>query len=285
MKKANYILLPALVGTMVLGSAGTAFAAQGAQNGRGQGQANRNGAQVSTGRADNDRPTRPLNHRVGEITAINGTMFTVKLTSPDYIEKTLSVDVSKATFEKITFDATATSTKPTPVSQTLSDLEVGETIGIKIDGNVTEDMTSVVASLVTEIEGDKQERPVAQNGKRNASSTKPFLREGKRIVGEVLSINGTTLVVKAMNEKEYTIDADSAEIRNGTTTVSFSDINTGERIAVRGEVTDTSIDASMILLGVPEAPANAKASATGKERSFLGKVGSFFGKFFGKKVE
>ncbi|OGG60260.1 hypothetical protein A3C89_00660 [Candidatus Kaiserbacteria bacterium RIFCSPHIGHO2_02_FULL_50_50] len=291
MNKAKYIILPALVGTMVLGSAGTALAAQEGQDngqGKGRGQEMRLEKQEGGERGRSDEG-RPMDRIIGEITALSGTTLTLTIKGPEDESKTLTVDASSATFEKITFDGTmATGTRPTPVTQTISDLAVGEKVAVRIDDDedVDEDTTSVVATVVTELSGDMPERPVMMGGERPASSTKQMMDPGKRgIVGEVTDMDGDTLTVKAMNGTTYTVTASDAEVKNRTTTETLSDIAEGDRIAVRGEITDTTIDATMILTDIPAAPADKNADDKGKERSFFGKVGSFFGKLFGKKAE
>ena len=291
--------MPALVGAIVLGSASTAFAAQDAQNngqGKVRGQEMRAQAmQNKEARSQGDeagfikgmQKSERIGGIIGEITAISGTTLTLTIKGPEDQTKTLTVDASSATFEKITFDGSvATGTKPTPSTQTINELTIGEKVAIKIDGDIDENTTSVVATMVTELSGDMPGRHTKEGRERIASSTKQKMHEGKRgIVGEVLSIGDDTLTVEAMNGTEYTVDAADAVIKNGTTTVSFTDIATGERIAVRGELDDTTIVANMIMTNIPETPAHKNASETGKQQSIMGKIGSFFGKLFGKKSE
>ena len=96
-------------------------------------------------------------------------------------------------------------------------------------------------------------------------STKHMMndREGKAdgVIGTVSAVSGSTITVSVRTHMAsstptlFTVDATNAKIFKGSATSSVSDILVGDRVAVKGEVSGTSVTAKVIRDGgVPPPP-------------------------------
>jgi len=169
----------------------------------------------------------------GTVSAVNGT--TITLTSKGFganaTETTYTVDASSAKFEKSVSGA-----KPT--TATISDIAVGDTVGIR--GTVTG--TSVVATDVTD-------------GLMMRGGPGGFGGKGHGVMGTVSAVNGNTVTVTGKDGTSYTIDASGAKVSK-TIDIAVSGIAVGDTVGVEGTVSGTNVTAAHIMDGVP-----AKAQA------------------------
>ncbi len=228
---------------------------------------------------------------MGEITGISGNSITIKTSMPNDLDgKVYTVDASNAVINKLVFPevttadttgSTAVSVMATPVIQTISDLAVGEKIQVR--GEINDATNVIVAKEITEVSGNIPQKQNGLNGFGQQAT-------GGGIVGTVQSITGTTIVVKDMKGTVYTIDASAAEIKEGVTASTISDIAVGSRIAVSGTISSINITAKTVLTNLPESPVSQNASIQGQVQSqsgqkegFFRKILNFFG--FGRKVQ
>ena len=165
---------------------------------------------------------------VGKVTAVSGTSIT--LTAMD--GTTYTVDASSATFTKgMGKDSTTGS---------VSDIAVGDRIAVI--GTVSGD--SVTASKVMyDLEGAMMKGGTAGMAQRPG------------VFGTVASVSGSTLTVTGKDGTTYTVDASAATATKGmgadATTLSISDIKTGDTVFVDGTVSGSNIAATKITDGVP----------------------------------
>lgn len=166
----------------------------------------------------------------GTISAINGEMLTV--TSVDGTVYT----VTASDAEVYTF------TQDTRKEATLSDLSVGDEIGIhgEVDG------TTITAEHI--MDG----APERGMGRSMGRGERGGMRGGNGVMGEVTNVDGNTITVTAPNGTVYTVNAEHAEVERFTEG-SLGDIREGSRIGVHGERNGTTVTAERIMADMPEA--------------------------------
>lgn len=92
------------------------------------------------------------------------------------------------------------------------------------------------------------------------------------VMGTVSSISGSTIIVKSQ-DTSYTVDASNATIKKITnstsgfksseTTISVSDIQSGDTVMIQGEISGTSVTATEIIVGAfPGGPMNGSTVTT-----------------------
>lgn len=202
----KFILIPVLALTVLLGGALLGYAQLSNADmsmGRGMGMMGKHGEKA------------PGIH--GEITAIDGTTFTVKAVNGT----TYTVDASDAEVRKFTEGEGLD-------EATLSDLTVGDTIGVRgdIDGD------TVVASDI--MSGD---RPMMGEHRGH---------RGQGAMGEVTAIFGTTLTVKTLRGDTVTVNAGDATITR-MVEGSLSDVKVGDQIGVHGTRDGDTVTAEHIM--------------------------------------
>lgn len=166
----------------------------------------------------------------GTISAINGEMLTV--TSVDGTVYT----VTASDAEVYTF------TQDTRKEATLSDLSVGDEIGIhgEVDG------TTITAEHIMDGASERGMGRSMGRGERGG------MRGGNGVMGEVTNIDGNTITVTAPNGTVYTVNAEHAEVERFIEG-SLGDIHEGSRIGVHGERNGTTVTAERIMADMPEA--------------------------------
>lgn len=276
--KHSYII-PALIGTIALGSAGTAFAAE--NNGR-----DNDRKDIKEMRKD-FREDIHENGAMGIITAISGTTLTITSAQPGSATTTLTVNAASTTVKKMAV-SDATSTKPQMITQSLADLSVGERVVVR----GTRTGTTIVATEIVEVPTDMPKNPIRDMAKDAIEHMKDdrSMQFGRGVVGVVQDMNGTTFNLKAMNGTVYAVNAASSTVRNGAATSSLANITNGERVAVQGDVANTTITARVIMENIPDAPkagkkehATSSSSFQDKKHDFFEKCKDVFKNIFGKK--
>ncbi len=159
----------------------------------------------------------------GVVTSIDGTTFTLKTVDGT----SFTVKAGDATIQKF-------EKGEGPVGISLSDLEVGDSVGVRgeIDGTV------VTATAVMSGSGEKG---MGMHGHRG----------GHGVLGEVTAINGTTITLKSLDGTTYTITASDATVSR-VIEGSIADIAVGDRIGTHGTVEGTTITAKHIMDDVKE---------------------------------
>lgn len=264
--KHSYII-PALIGVIALGSAGTASASE------------------NKGRKDDRKDFKEMrkdfrddireNGAFGTITAINGTSLTIAVSQPHEATTTLTVNAASTTVKKM-LTPEATSTKPQLVTQSLSDLAVGEKVMVR--GTRTD--ATVIAQEIVEIPNDIPKHPIRALAKDALEHMKDNrdMKPGRGVVGVVQNMGTTTFTLKAMNGTLYTVNAASSTVRNGSATSSLANITNGERVAVHGDVASSTITARVIMENIPDAPSAGKKDHATSSASFQDKKHDFFEK-------
>lgn len=121
-----------------------------------------------------------------------------------------------------------------PVDTSLSDLSVGDMIGVR--GEV--DGTRVTATGI--MSGHLERGMMGGHGRG---------RHG--VMGEVTEVDGSTITVKNYAGTTYTIDAGEATVSR-VVTGALSDIVVGDRIGVHGTLNDGTVDATHIMDDIKE---------------------------------
>lgn len=165
---------------------------------------------------------------MGTVAAVNGTTLTV--TGKDSTSYT--VDVSNAKVLKAS-EGTA------PAAASLSDIKVGDTVGIR--GTVSG--SSVTATEVMDGIGGR-----GMMGERGGMHGK-----GPGVMGKVTAVNGSTLTITNTDGTSYTVDASAAKVSK-TTDITVSDIQIGDTVGVMGTLSGSSVKAVHIMDGIPPTP-------------------------------
>jgi hypothetical protein len=183
---------------------------------------------------------------------------------------TYTVDASKATFKK------------NKVASTLVGIVVGDTI--KVQGAVSG--TNITATFICDgPKGNLNGKKLGERGNRFGSTTSPIQGTGQPVIaGNVTAINNSILTVATKTGIQYTVDAASAKIIKGQTTIVISNIAIGDPVVVQGLTNVTAVTASSII-DQAKAPVTGATSGTkvnsGNHFGFFGQVGSFFKSIFG----
>ncbi len=166
----------------------------------------------------------------GTVSAVSGTTFTVT----DSKNVAYTVDASNAKIMK------HSTTNTGPVTATMSDIVVGDTVGVR--GTISG--TSVVATEVIDGKiglGKGSQKNMGRGG-------------GMGTVGTVTSISGSTITVTGRNGGIYTIDATGAQVQKynagASATVALSSVSVGDTIMVRGTIKTATMTATNIVSGV-----------------------------------
>lgn len=160
-------------------------------------------------------------HVHGTIESISGS--TLVVTGKD--GTTYTVDASNATIKTAAEGGTLT-------TGSLADLATGDKIGVR--GDISG--TSVSATEI--MEGFMgRGRPGRGHG----------------VMGEVTSVDGSTITITGRDGESYTVSADSATVAK-MVEGSLSDIEVGDTIGVQGEVDGLSVSATRIMDDMPEHP-------------------------------
>ena len=165
----------------------------------------------------------------GTVTAVNGDTITVQSRGfgQNSTQTTYTVDASNATVTK------------NNAASSVSDVAVGDSI--MVQGTVSG--TNVTATSIR----DGMAGGVGNN------------RNGGGIFGTVASINGTSLTVmgrtatSGSNAPTYTVDASNATVTKNGASSSVSDIVVGDTVMIQGTVSGTSVTATAIRDGLPQA--------------------------------
>ena len=100
-------------------------------------------------------------------------------------------------------------------------------------------------------------------------------------MGTVTAVNGTTVTMTGLDSTTFTVDASSATISKGlgaeSTAGTISDIAVGDRIAVAGTHTGTSIAATKVIYGLNGAMMKAAGTMMGDKPGMIGTVASVSG--------
>ena len=247
---------------------------RGAQGNPGQGNPDMGGPGIHSGGM--------VGHGIfGSVTAISGTTLTVTgqqgFGSTTTASVTYTVDASNATVRK----AQAT-------SSTISNIAIGDKV--MIQGTVTG--TSVVATSIFDGIGGQGMRGPQGGRVRTASSTAPFIGNGQPVVaGSVSTISGTTLTVTTAAGTTYTVDASSAKIIQGASTIALSNIVVGNNVIIQGTINGTSVTATTVIDQVAQSSNQGTYQGTNQDShgqnaptqkpGFFGGIGSFFKHIFG----
>lgn len=162
-------------------------------------------------------------HIHGTISAISGSAITVT----DKDGTAYTVDASNAKV-KTFVEGSA------PADAGISSLAVGDEVGVH--GTVSG--TSVTATAI--MKGDFRGGMRGGPGKHG-------------VMGEVTSVNGSTITVTGRNGTTYTVEAGSASVKR-MVEGSVSDIQVGDTIGVEGEVSGSTVTAKQIMDDLPEPP-------------------------------
>lgn len=172
------------------------------------------------GNADGQRPDV-----FGKVTSVSGTTLTVESTNPkDSSTTTYTVDASNAKVMKGSDGAP-------PTNATVADIAVGDMVAVR--GEVSG--TNVTASAI--MDGMPPHGPFGHG-------------RGHGVVGEVTSVNGSTVTITGKDGTTYTIDGSGA-IVGKISSITIGDIQVGDTVAVQGEADGTSITAKHIMDGIP----------------------------------
>lgn len=165
---------------------------------------------------------------MGTVASVNGNTLTV--TGKD--NTTYTVDVSGAKVLKASQGAA-------PATASLSDIKVGDTVGIRgtISGN------SVTATEVMDGIGGR-----GMMGERGGMHGK-----GPGVMGKVTAVNGSTLTITNTDGTSYTVDASAAKVSK-TIDITVGDIHVGDTVGVMGTISGGSVKAVHIMDGVPPTP-------------------------------
>lgn len=100
-------------------------------------------------------------------------------------------------------------------------------------------------------------------GYQQSAQNRPVNPNGSSMIGTVSSINGTTIVIQAMQRPnptstttatvDYTVDASGARIikAGSTTTASVSNISIGDRVIAQGTIDGNKITAKLVIDTLP----------------------------------
>lgn len=168
-------------------------------------------------------------HVAGTITAISSNMITVSTEARGQTAATTyTVDATNAT---VTKDGAAS---------TLASLAVGD----KIFADGTLSGTTLTATKIMNGFGGKGMMGMGPGGQHG---------RGAGVMGTVSAVSGNTVTVTNSNGTTYTIDATNAKVTK-MVDLNVSDIKVGDTIGAQGTVSGTSVTASHIMDGVPQAP-------------------------------
>jgi hypothetical protein len=97
------------------------------------------------------------------------------------------------------------------------------------------------------------------------------------IVGQVTTINGTSLTIKSSAGTLYSVDASGARIFKdfASSTIAIAEVKIGDSIMVRGTIVDQAIKATVIFDGKFAGPGNAKNENRGEEARMMRGVKGF----------
>ena len=180
---------------------------------------------------------------MGSVTAVSGSTITVtdKKSGTSY-----TVNASAATIEKFTPPAAGTlstgsgsatkpTTKPAPVTISVSNIAVGD--NVTVEGTVSG--TTITATKI--MDGAM----MGGMGRFGMGGARGFGGQG----GTVTAINGNTITLTGKNGTTYTVDASSASIKK-VSTINVSGIAVGDTLMVNGTTSGTSISAKSIIDGM-----------------------------------
>jgi len=117
-------------------------------------------------------------------------------------------------------------------------------IGAGFVGIASADTTSATTAGVTTDSGTTATQSGSHQG----------MRPG--VMGTVASISGSTITVTGQNETTYTVDASAATFKKSSTagtaptTVTISSIAVGDKVAIRGTVSGTTVTATDVMDGI-----------------------------------
>lgn len=181
------------------------------------------------------QPTSGFKHMTppaaaGSVTAVSGNTITVtdKRTNTTY-----TVDTSGATIQKFTPPTAGTTptTKPAPVTITVSQIQVGDNVSIQ--GTVSG--TNITATKVLD-------------GLMGFGGGFRGPRGSHGAMGTVSSINGNTITLTGKNGTTYTVNAGSATVKKVSDS-SVGSIAVGDTLSVNGSTSGNSITAKNIVDG------------------------------------
>lgn len=274
-----------LLGAMV---AMPAFADTTSSTQNGNGQVNgRGGGWGDKGPRQEGTMNRPV--IVGEVSAINGTTLTVlgfSMEKPTSSTDSTATRMARATTTYSVYAGSATVMKNRATS-TLASVVTGDKISV--EGTLSG--TTVTATVIHDgvfmgRPGDMGNRGGNQNGERGRmGSTTPatpvITGNGQPVIaGTISAISGSTITVTNKSNVEYSVDASSAKIAQGSNVVTLSNLSTGDSVVVQGTVNGNSVVASSIV--DHEAKSNTSNASNGDNHpGFFAGVGQFFMKMFG----
>jgi hypothetical protein len=241
----------------------------------------------------------------GTVTAISGTTLTVSghqgMMASTTTATTYTVDASNAKVFKTSLSSTTTATpRPGITASTLSSVAVGDTL--QIQGKVSG--TSVTANSI--VDGRLPARtdnhgPAGATTKGQKTSHTPstptFAGNGQPVIaGTVTAISGSTLTVTTSSSSPvvYSVDASSAKVLQGPTTIALSSVAINDHVVVQGTVSGTSVTASTVIDQTPNtsmgdgrgatttAPGDQGQQQSGQQKphGFFQNVSSFFSHLF-----